>query len=92
MGRIRKNNDTYESRIIDIDILIAGDLVIEKQSLMLPHPRMTDRLFVMLPLVEIEPNLLHPILNISCREILNKMKKNNGVKKINLSLKTNPPF
>ena len=86
MGRIRKNNDTYESRIIDIDILIAGDLVIEKQSLMLPHPRMTDRLFVMQPLVEIEPNLLHPILNISCREILNKIKKNDGVKKTNLLL------
>ena len=83
MGRIRKNNDTYESRIIDIDILIAGDLVIEKQSLMLPHPRMIDRLFVMQPLVEIEPNLLL-ILNISCREILNKIKKNNGIKKTNL--------
>jgi len=86
MGRIKKNNETYESRIIDIDILIAGDLVIEKQSLMLPHPRMTERLFVMQPLVEIEPNLLHPILNISCREILNKIKKNDGVKKTNLLL------
>ena len=81
MGRIRKNTNSYESRIIDIDILIAGDLVIENQALSLPHPRMTDRLFVMLPLVEIEPNLLHPILNLSCREILNKIKKNDGVQK-----------
>ena len=86
MGRIRKNTNTYESRIIDIDILIAGDLVIENQTLSLPHPRMTDRLFVMLPLVEIEPNLLHPILNLSCREILNKIKKNDGVKKTTLVL------
>ena len=86
MGRIRKNTNTYESRIIDIDILIAGDHVIENQTLSLPHPRMTDRLFVMLPLVEIEPNLLHPILNLSCREILNKIKKNDGVKKTTLVL------
>jgi len=86
MGRKRKNNNTYESRIIDIDILIAGDLVMEKQALSLPHPRMTDRLFVMLPLVEIEPNLLHPILNLSCREILNKIENNDDVKKTNLVL------
>tara|TARA_B100001093_G_scaffold344147_1_gene328938 strand:- start:1234 stop:2364 length:1131 start_codon:yes stop_codon:yes gene_type:complete len=86
MGRKRKNIKTYESRIIDIDILIAGDLVMEKQALSLPHPRMTDRLFVMLPLVEIEPNLLHPILNLSCREILNKIENNDDVKKTNLVL------
>ena len=86
MGRIRKNTNTYESRVIDIDILIAGDLVIENQTLSLPHPRMTDRLFVMLPLVEIEPNLLHPILNLSCREILNKIENNDDVKKTNLVL------
>ena len=86
MGRKRKNNNTYESRIIDIDILIAGDLVMEKQALSLPHPRMTDRLFVMLPLVEIEPNLLHPILNLSSREILNKIENNDDVKKTNLVL------
>ena len=58
----------------------------EKQALSLPHPRMTDRLFVMLPLVEIEPNLLHPILNLSCREILNKIENNDDVKKTNLVL------
>ena len=66
-------------RLIDIDLLLFDDLVVHKSSgtpscnsadIVLPHPRMHERRFVLEPLCEIAPDLLHPVLQKTCREIL----------------------
>ena len=61
MGRIQKSNGTYHDRIIDIDILLYDDLVLQTPELTLPHPLMQERQFVMEPLAEIAPNVIHPV-------------------------------
>ena len=61
MGRTQKSNGAYHDRIIDIDILLYEDLVLQTPELTLPHPLMHERLFVMEPLPEIAPNVIHPV-------------------------------
>lgn len=61
MGRTQKSNGTYHDRIIDIDILLYDDLILQTPELTLPHPLMHERLFVMEPLAEIAPNVIHPV-------------------------------
>ena len=56
-------------RTIDIDILFAGDLVVDLPDLMIPHPRLTQRNFVLVPLCEIAPEMRHPTLGKSIREL-----------------------
>jgi len=60
MGRVRDKK--WESRIIDIDIVFFGDQVIETDRLIVPHPFMHERAFVLIPLLEICPNRAHPTL------------------------------
>ena len=59
MGRVRK--ERFGARRIDIDILLYDDLILNTENLILPHPRMHERLFVLVPLSEIGPYLLHPL-------------------------------
>lgn len=61
MGRTQKSNGTYHDRIIDIDILLYDDLILQTPELTLPHPLMRDRRFVMEPLLEIAPIVVHPV-------------------------------
>ena len=61
MGRTQKSNGAYHDRIIDFDILLYEDLVLQTPELTLPHPLMHERLFVMEPLAEIAPNVIHPV-------------------------------
>lgn len=63
MGRTQKSNGAYHDRIIDIDILLYDDLVLQTTELTLPHPFMHERLFVMEPLAEIAPNVVHELVN-----------------------------
>lgn len=63
LGRTHKSeNRQYTDRPIDIDLLLYNDLVISTQRLTLPHPLMHQRRFVLEPLAEIAPNLVHPVL------------------------------
>lgn len=65
MGRTQKSNGAYHDRIIDIDILLYDDLVLQTPELTLPHPLMHERRFVMEPLAEIAPNVVHPVFHKS---------------------------
>lgn len=57
-------------RVIDLDILFYGDRVITSPNLQIPHPRMVGRAFVLVPLNEIAPDLVHPVLRISVQQML----------------------
>jgi len=56
-------------RVIDVDILIYGDVVMESDGLIIPHPRMHERYFVLRGLAEIAPGVVHPVLNRTAEEL-----------------------
>lgn len=61
LGRTKKSvNGSYSDRLIDIDILLYDTLVLQTPELTIPHPLMTERDFVMKPLIEIAGNVIHP--------------------------------
>ena len=68
-------------RPIDIDILFFGDQVVREEGLSIPHPRLKDRAFVLVPLAEIAPGLMHPSLKKSAKELLRELGKIQGVVK-----------
>lgn len=61
LGRTRKKGKTHANRPIDIDILLFEDKIILSKNVIVPHPKMLERLFVLVPLVEIAPNIIHPV-------------------------------
>ncbi|MFC2080722.1 2-amino-4-hydroxy-6-hydroxymethyldihydropteridine diphosphokinase [Bacteroidota bacterium] len=69
MGRKRRGK-AYNDRIIDIDILFYDDLVMDQDQLKIPHGRLQERKFVLLPLAEILPEFQHPVYHKSIRELL----------------------
>ena len=66
-------------RIIDIDILLYGNQVIDTPDLKVPHPRMLERAFVIVPLAEIAPDLVHPVQKKTIQEIRETLRTNNGL-------------
>ena len=71
LGRTHKSVDgRYADRTIDIDLLLVGDAVLDTPALTLPHPRLHLRRFVLEPLCEIAPALLHPLLRKSVSQLL----------------------
>ena len=71
MGRVRRKK--WDARVIDLDILLFGRRVIEEPDLMVPHPLMHLRRFVLAPLLQIDPNLIHPVLGKSMRELAGEL-------------------
>lgn len=72
MGRTRTGL-RWESRIIDLDILLIGSEIINDKNLTVPHPRMHTRRFVMAPMADIAPDFIHPVLGKSMAEILDEI-------------------
>ena len=70
MGRVRKNSQNYEARVIDIDIISINEEIIETDSLKVPHPEMQNRNFVLYPMSDLNLNWEHPILKKSVLELL----------------------
>ena len=81
LGRIRK--DKWGERLIDIDLILYGNEVINiEDKLQIPHPQMQNRKFVMLPLKEIAPDVMHPVLQKTIFEIATNISDNLDVKRI----------
>lgn len=66
----RMESFRWGPRQIDIDILFYDDLVLESESLTIPHPLLHERAFVLVPLVDIAPDFVHPVLKKTARELL----------------------
>jgi 2-amino-4-hydroxy-6-hydroxymethyldihydropteridine diphosphokinase len=79
LGRVGKSGDP---RTIDIDILLYGDKVLETPNLVIPHPRMAERAFVLVPMVEIAPAVKHPVLGKTMKQLLKAAKEKQGVLKL----------
>lgn len=73
MGRIYKNTDVYEDRLIDIDILFYDNLIIKQPRLTIPQKNMAERDFVLIPLTEITPDLIHPETHKTIREMRDEL-------------------
>jgi 2-amino-4-hydroxy-6-hydroxymethyldihydropteridine diphosphokinase len=70
MGRIRIG-EAYSDREIDIDVLLFGEEIIEVEGLCIPHPRLHLRKFVLVPLNEVAPDIVHPVFKKTISELLN---------------------
>ena len=87
MGRVRVDN-TLLDRVIDIDILLAKNLlldeveIIQEMHLQIPHPRLHLRNFILYPLSELAPNLLHPILDISIQQLKHLCSDGKSIRKV----------
>jgi len=77
LGRVSSKSNAPRS--IDIDILFYGDQVIETPELVIPHPRLAERAFVLIPLAEIAPDLVHPVTGKTIKELLTGVTEAQGV-------------
>ena len=82
LGRERKETAGYSNRIIDLDVLLFDDEIIFAKDLIVPHPRMLERKFAMVPLVEIARNVIHPIEKKHLFICLANCKDNSSLEKL----------
>lgn len=77
----RKDKFLHKPRTVDIDLLFYGDAVQENSFLTLPHPRLHLRKFVLVPMNEIAPNFIHPVLELTIHEILGDLEDTKEVRR-----------
>jgi 2-amino-4-hydroxy-6-hydroxymethyldihydropteridine diphosphokinase len=71
LGRIRTVK--WGDRTIDLDILFWNNLILKEDNLIIPHPLLQNRLFVLEPMVELNPQLVHPVLKLSITELFDNL-------------------
>ena len=86
LGRLRLQEDGYEPRIIDIDILYYGRETVVSENLIVPHPEIPFRRFVLRPLADIAPQFYHPVLNKDSRNLLQECRDTGKIEKTGLHL------
>ena len=87
LGRIRSLHEGYQPRIIDIDIISFENVIIDSANLVVPHPQMQDRLFVLLPMKDLQLEFVHPIMNKSTQDLIDSCKDKSNCKVVsNLAL------
>ena len=80
LGRTRSQR--WGPRTMDLDLLLYGDLVIEEDDLRLPHRELAQRAFVLVPLVELDPQITHPVSGLSVVQMLARLDHKSPVKRI----------
>lgn len=78
----RKNREKWCKREIDIDVLFYNDIVLKNEYINIPHPEIHRRKFVLVPLCELNPGLIHPVFNITVKELLENTTDNSEVVKL----------
>jgi 2-amino-4-hydroxy-6-hydroxymethyldihydropteridine diphosphokinase len=82
MGRVRISGQ-YADRIIDLDILFFEKEVISDKNLIIPHPRLHERLFVLEPMMDIAPDFVHPVFNKPIQQLREECQDKGWIKKCN---------
>lgn len=82
----REGTFRWGPRTIDLDILFFDERQIRTQELQIPHPLLQERQFVLIPLAEIDRDLIHPVLKKSIGELLDDMKEDQGVEKLSFPI------
>ncbi len=85
----RKKSERYGPRWIDLDILFFDDLQMQSERLEIPHPRLAERAFVLVPLADLVPDLVHPVTHATIRELLAKVDRS-GIAAVTADEDTTP--
>jgi 2-amino-4-hydroxy-6-hydroxymethyldihydropteridine diphosphokinase len=85
-GRVRLNDGNYHSRPLDIDIIYCDDLIFSSEKLTIPHPKYTERKFVLLPLYELSINLIDPLSKTPIKTLIENCCDNSKVEPLELML------
>lgn len=80
-GLGRKLGLRYGPRLIDVDILLYNSMVLEQPDLQIPHPRLHLRAFALIPLAELEPGLIHPVLRLTVGQLARQVDGQEGVRR-----------
>lgn len=78
----RKRTFRNAPRTLDLDLLLLGDAIQDTDTVQVPHPRLVERAFVLVPLAEIAPELRHPVLGESMRELLSRLPNRVGISQV----------
>ena len=74
LGRVRNTEKKWQERTIDIDILMYDNLILSSKDLIVPHPYMHERAFVLVPMLEVKADLVHPVFNKTVMELYDELE------------------